>query len=168
MIDHENGADAGKQTAPVLDQDEGEQRDEEGKGVLRDLFPDDGRGQIEDALHQVFHHGLPAGRDELRFFDGETNDDDEHRGDDPAGHHAVGHRQRADLKQRLGGRSHAMRLSGKGREGGGDKNGGQSEFFDSKHGFRKQEWPNEKKTERRPPQPPSTPEMLLPQAKTKN
>ena len=125
----------GKQAAPVLDQDVGEKADQQRKGGPGDLAADDGGDQVEHPLDQTFDDGLARRRNQLGFPDREADRDDQKKRHDPAGHHAVGHRQGAEAEQnfRLG--RHAA-LAREGAGTGAQKDQGEAQFFDQWHRWR--------------------------------
>jgi hypothetical protein len=91
-----------------LNQDEHEERHQQGKHVGGDPLADDGRDQIVNALNQALDDGLALGRHQLRFPNGEPDDNDQRPGDDPTRDHAVGDRKGPDFEKRLSHRRNAM------------------------------------------------------------
>jgi len=156
---HVDRSDARKKSAPVLNQNESEQRDQQRKRGLRDLVADDRRREIEHSLDEIFHDRLAARRDQGRASDGQTNCDNQNNRDHPTGCHAVRHGQRPDVKQCFRRGGHALRFRGERGRTGGDGKESQGEFMASKHEFLQRQEPEKGEKERLTPLGPSTSEM---------
>src|SRR5208283_1473604 len=91
----------GEQAAPVVNEDEDEETDEQRKRDRHGLRADDGRKDLAETFDQRFQDGLTAGRDNLRPADEPPDEENQEQGDQPARRHGVGYRKGAEIKQRL-------------------------------------------------------------------
>jgi hypothetical protein len=98
-----DGADAREEPHPVLNEDEDEESNQQGKSSREGVLAYDGFEQITQGLEHGFENGLALGRENLWLADRVQDETDEQGRDRPAGGHAVGNGPAVAEIRKLGG-----------------------------------------------------------------
>jgi len=84
-----NRADAGKQTEPVGEEDENENRAEEPEGLFDQMLAEDAFEKVIEAFHQPFDEILQTRWNQSNVASGKLRDENDDCGDDPDHQHRV-------------------------------------------------------------------------------